>query len=177
MDFHTVVGGVMSADGKIKINESTKERGGRGFADAPTSPTPRSSLCLVAAERLDRLEEAMRDPFGRRSWAGSRVRLRFRLFRDSSTRRNRGCPHGRFPGRRAARKIPRLIRAVVEVDPTEAATERGLLHRRQDVPVSFVYRLYDTRLVREFSIDHASLPNPNDSSIEDRGMIHVFVLP
>ncbi len=170
VDFHTVAGGVMSAEGKIKFTETTHEPevvvSRRSYlADA-------SFLVVVSgrADRLDRLEKAMLDPvwppfLGRKSCPPSLPIVPRRLEAqgiEDCLRRIPWTPRG-------AEEPPDKLRAVVEVDQTRAMTGLGLLHRRQDVPRSFVYRLYDTRLVREFSIDQASLPNPSISSTKTGG--------
>jgi len=170
VDFHTVVGGVMSAAGKIKKTETTKEPevvvSRRAYlADA-------SFLVVLSGsrDRLDRLEKAMHDPvwppfLGRKSCPPSVPIVPRKLEARGIEDALRQIPWTPRDGERP----PEQFRAVVEVDQTKAMADLGLVHRRQDVPRSFVYRLYDTRLVREFSIDRASLPNPNGSSTKTGG--------
>ncbi len=115
--------------------------------------------------RLDRLEWAMLDPvwppfLGRKSCPPSVPIVPRQLDAqgmEDSLRQIPWTPRG-------AHDHPDRLRAVVEVDQTGTMPDLGLLHRRQDVPRSFVHRLYETRLVREFSIDAASLPKPSNSS-------------
>jgi CRISPR system Cascade subunit CasD len=170
VDFHTVVGGVMSAAGKIKRNQATKEPevvvSRRSYlADA-------SFLVVLSAttDHIDHLEKAMLDPvwppfLGRKSCPPSipiiPKRIEARGIEDA-LRQIAWTPRG-------AENPPDRLRAVVEVDQATPMADPGLLHRRQDVPRSFVHRLYDTRLVREFNIERASLPKPTDSSTNTGG--------
>jgi len=170
VDFHTVVGGVRSADGKIKITETTKQP---EVVVSRRSYLADASFLVVlggSTERLDRLEKAILDPvwppfLGRKSCPPSVPIVPRRLEARGIEDALRQIPW--TP--RDAEQTPDRFRAVVEVDQTKAPAELGVVHRRQDVPRSFVYRLYDTRLVREFSIEQASLPNPNDSSPKTGG--------
>ena len=156
-DYHTVVGGVMSAQGKIKINANTGE--------PETVESWRDYLAdaafLVALEgshdTLDLLEAALRHPV----WPPFLGR--------------KGCPPSapiypawpdapsRWAGiglEQALREAPCLgdeeprepVRAIVEGRPG-APGPGGVAQRRGDVPVSLTYRRFAHRYVYETTID------------------------
>lgn len=156
-DYHTVVGGVMSAQGKIKRNANTGE--------PETVESWRDYLAdaafLVALEgshdTLDLLEAALRRPV----WPPFLGR--------------KGCPPSapiypawpdapsRWAGiglEQALREAPSLgdeeprepVRAVVEERP-DAPGPGGVAQRRGDVPVSPTYRRFAHRYVYETTID------------------------
>ncbi len=164
-DYHTVFGGVLSAEGKIKINASTRE--------PETVVSERYYLadaCFLAAltgpePLLDQIQSALELPawppfLGRKScppslpaWPvipGHPSRGRFADLWEALE----SLPLLKDP------VAPRLVkeagnrRAVVELLPGELGT-RGVVTPRSDVPVSFVRRQFVTRYVCEGSV---SLP-------------------
>jgi CRISPR system Cascade subunit CasD len=170
IDFHTVGGGrpptgVMSAErhdvvkrtGKIKEPETITSR--RAYlADA-------SFLAVVGgpSDVLDRLARASNDPIwppflGRKSCPPSiplrPVRLEARDLESALAQ----VPLRLRPSERPTKQL----RAVVEVPPGAPLDRSGLHTRRQDVPLSLVYRQFGFRTVRETLIDVASLPKATD---------------
>lgn len=171
-DYHTVVGGVLSAEGKIKINASTRE--------PETVVSERyylSDACFLAAvsgpaDLLEELREAVQRPvwtpfLGRKSCPPA-APLWPALPKEP--------PDGEFPGLQAAlesvpwlgdrspddREVrPQWARAVEELPPGSGGT--GLVSPRRDVPVSFRLRQFGLRYVREYRV---RLP---DASEETRG--------
>lgn len=163
VDFHTVEGGVMSAKGIIKKTGSTDER---EVVVSRRSYLADASFVAVlggAADLLDRLAEAMCDPvwppfLGRKSCPPSVPILPTRI---DAARIEDALEQIPWAGRKGE-DCPDRVRTVVEVAPGAPQGEPGLLHRRQDVPRSFVYRLFETRLVRESTIEQSKLPMPTD---------------
>ncbi len=152
-DYHTVVGGVLSAEGKVKRNQNSGE--------AETVVSERyylSDACFLAAlasrpEVLDRLEEGLREPvwppfLGRRS-CPTAVPVYPAL---------PGCPsRGRYRGLLdALESFPYIgrgapdqpLRTVIELEPGGQAPE-GSIQRRRDVPFSLAGRQFGYRYVYE----------------------------
>jgi CRISPR-associated protein Cas5/CasD subtype I-E len=166
-DYHTVVGGVLSAEGKIKINAATRE--------PETVVSERyylSDACFLVAlagpaELLVSIRGALQDPvwppyLGRKSCPAS-----LPLWPAVP-----GHPSGgEYPSLAAALSIESVpwlqdredrpsasqpaasLRAVVECDVREAqAGVEGVVYPRYDVPLSFTRRQFGVRYVREYVI-------------------------
>ncbi|HEY8685339.1 MAG TPA: type I-E CRISPR-associated protein Cas5/CasD [Chloroflexota bacterium] len=141
-DYHTVVGGVRSADGKIKITQSTRE--------PETVLSHRFYLCgasfLAAVQGEDAtigmLSAALQAPvwppfLGRRSCPPSKP-----LWAGTGDYADLGVALStQFLGEPA----PKAVRVVLDCAPGEG-------NRRNDEPLSFVDRIYLPRYVREQSI-------------------------
>jgi CRISPR system Cascade subunit CasD len=162
-DYHTVVGGVLSAEGKVKINAATRE--------PETVVSERyylSDACFLAAlagpaSLLDDIRAALQRPvwapfLGRRSCPPSRPLWpvlpghpsagEFASLADALSLE--GVPWLEDRGGIGDRG---LLKAVVEISPDEAGGGAGgLIFPRHDVPVSFTRRQFGTRYVREFAI-------------------------
>lgn len=157
-DYHTVVGGVLSAQGKVKITATTRE--------PETVVSERyylSDACFLVAlagpaEKLEQARDALRDPtwppfLGRRSCPPSAPTTPAHPEQDSIER---------FPSLEDALKgfepwlgseregeAPETLRCVIELaDPRQAPRDRPL-QRRHDVPLSFVHRQFGHRYVYE----------------------------
>jgi len=142
IDYHTVVGGVRSADGRIKITQSTRE--------PETVVSHRFYLCgasfLVAVQGEDatiaRVSDALQAPvwppfLGRRScppteplWAGTGD---YANLMEALTAHDLGA------------RAPKAVRLILDCPP-------GKGNRRNDEPLSFVERTYAPRYVREQSV-------------------------
>ncbi len=164
VDYHTVGGGrppigVMSAAGIIKITATTKEPetvvSRRAYlADA-------SFLVVIggSAELLARLEQALMDPvwppfLGRKCCPPAVPLLPTRVVACDLEGALKRVPFGSRKGEQA----PDQVRALVEVPPGDGTVQAGLYRRRQDVPLSMVYRRFGFRTVRELLIPVADLP-------------------
>ena len=157
-DYHTVAGGVMSAEGGVKRNASTGE--------PETVVSWRDYLAdacfLVAVEaetsRVDELEGALRRPvwppfLGRKSCPPAAPL--YPALTDQPSR---------FAGARVEDVVgsflplvedpPAEARAVVEVDVSRPAAG-AVLQRRRDVPLSFVGRRFGYRYVYEMLVRFA----------------------
>lgn len=156
-DYHTVVGGVMSAEGKIKINASSRlpetvESWRDYLGDA-------CFLVGIAAEPsiIDQLEAAVRDPvwppfLGRKScvpayplypalpgvpsrWSGTSLGDALRRFPSIG----RSAPGAR-------------VRVVIDAAAAEGHA-RLPVQRRRDVPISFATRRFGYRDVHEYEVE------------------------
>ena len=160
-DYHTVVGGVLSAEGKIKRNAAT------GLPETVVSEryylADASFLAALTGPRelLDQLHAALEAPvwppfLGRKSCPPS---LPLWPAWSGSGRRSRGEFAGLWEALEAAplldhpgpgrREDPGRTRRVVVELPRGATDDRGALSSRRDVPVSFVRRQFVTRYVCE----------------------------
>ncbi|MHB1416585.1 MAG: type I-E CRISPR-associated protein Cas5/CasD [Chloroflexota bacterium] len=156
-DYHTVYGGVLSAEGKVKINQNSKE--------PETVESWRDYLadaCFLAAVQgppalLDEVEEALRRPvwppfLGRKSCPPALPiypALPGRPSRGTAANLEQALRSFPWLGRGTA---PSSARAVVELGPGE---EQGRVarQRRQDVPLSFVHRQFGFRYVHEQDLE------------------------
>jgi CRISPR system Cascade subunit CasD len=164
-DYHTVVGGVLSAEGKVKINASTGE--------PETVVSERyylSDACFLAAisgpaDRLAELRDALQDPvwppfLGRKSCPPS-VPIWPVLPEHPSM--------GQYRSLEAAimlESMPLLdgrahasptCRAVVELAPGTSPRPDAIVSTRSDVPLSFCRRAYGVREVQEFPVSRGEL--------------------
>jgi CRISPR system Cascade subunit CasD len=167
-DYHTVVGGVLSAEGKIKINASTRE--------PETVVSERyylSDACFLAAvagpvDLLAELREALQRPV----WAPFLGRKSCPPAAPLWPAHPQAPPDGEFASLRAALESvpwlgdrttggrdarPSWVRAIEEVAPGAAVPE--LIFPRRDVPVSFRLRQFGLREVREYRV---RIPSPTE---------------
>jgi CRISPR system Cascade subunit CasD len=157
-DYQTVVGGALSAEGKIKINASTREpetvESWRYYlADAcflVALAGPRETL-IDAAQAL---QNPVWTPFlGRRScppsaplvpaYPGREPIIACASLADAV---ERSSP---WMGEDLNARRPEQLRCVIEVADVRDAPRDRPLQRRQDVPLSFRYRRFGQRYVRE----------------------------
>lgn len=167
-DYHTVVGGVLSAEGKVKKTQST------GLPETVVSNRYYlADACFLVALAgpiglLDEIEEAVRRPvwpvfLGRKCCVPSAP-----LF-PAAPRHSSRCDHPDlvralvdFPWLGRA-EPPATVRAVFEVDPGACAP--GVpLQRRHDVPLSFSRRQFVHRYVYELQLPPPSSPAGSPSS-------------
>lgn len=178
-DYHTVVGGVLSAEGKIKINASTRE--------PETVVSERyylSDACFLAAlagppDLLAEIREAVQRPvwppfLGRKSCPPATPLWPAHPDHPSE---------GEFPHLQAALESvpwlgertsdgrsdrPQWARAVEELRPG-SETPEGLVSPRRDVPVSFRGRLFGLRQVREYRVRIPDAPQASKEARETEG--------
>lgn len=156
-DYHTVHGGVLSAEGKIKITQSTGE--------AETVVSERDYLtdaCFLVAlagnpALLDEIEGALRNPvwppyLGRKSCAPSAPLLPAlpgHTSRGIATNLRAALEAFPYLGRG---EPPSRARAVIDAD--WATDMVGMpRQRRLDVPISFAARLFRSRYVYELNLE------------------------
>jgi CRISPR system Cascade subunit CasD len=163
-DYHTIVGGVLSAEGKIKINAGTRE--------PETVVSERyylSDACFLVAlagppELLLRIRDGLQSPvwppyLGRKSCPPSRPlwpilpeHPSMEQFVDLATAVElQSAPWLEDPERRGAERP--ALRAIVELPPGQDRSARGAVFPRQDVPYSFTRRQFGVRYVEEFFIE------------------------
>jgi CRISPR system Cascade subunit CasD len=165
-DYQTVVGGVLSAEGKIKVNASTRQ--------PETVVSERyylSDACFLVAlagprSTLEDLVHGLRQPvwtpfLGRRSCPPSAPIWPVRPDHPSI---------GEYPNLKAAlesvgRLDPRSgaddepLRTVIELPPGETAPRYdGLVFPRRDIPLSFARRRFGVRYVEEFTMMPGGVP-------------------
>jgi len=162
-DYHTVVGGVLSAEGRIKINASTRE--------PETVVSERyylSDACFLAAvtgaaDLLAELREAVQRPV----WTPFLGRKSCPPAAPLWPALPQAPPDAEFSGLQAALESvpwlgdrtpngqdarPQWVRAVEELPPGGGGGGTGLLSPRRDVPVSFRQRQFGLRYVREYRV-------------------------
>jgi CRISPR system Cascade subunit CasD len=162
-DYHTVVGGVLSAEGKVKINAATRE--------PETVVSERyylSDACFLVAlagpaDTLADLADALQRPvwtpyLGRRScppsaplWPALPDRSSAGDYPDLETALTRMPSLGTRAG--DAQEAGRL-RVVVELPPGVTLPQNdGIVFPRHDVPISFSRRQFAVRYVEEFYLE------------------------
>lgn len=153
VDYHTVAGGVMSAEGKIKVTAKT---------GAPETVVSHRHYLADAAFTIalggpagwpDRLAGALEDPawppfLGRKSCPPAVPLLPRRVRAASLEAVLRAEPSRPRPGER----VPARLRCVIDAEAPPGGDHAGLLLTRQDVPLSLSARRYGFRTVREFEI-------------------------
>lgn len=161
-DYHTVVGGVLSAEGKIKINASTRE--------PETVVSERyylSDACFLAAvsgpaDLLAEIREALQRPvwtpfLGRKSCPPAALLWPARPGEtlDGEYPSLQAAVEGvKWLGDRAPAgwdERPQWARVVEELPPGEERRD-GVVYPRRDVPVSFRQRQFGLRYVREYRV-------------------------
>lgn len=165
-DYHTVAGGALSAEGKIKRTSTTGE--------PETVVSERyylSDSCFLVAlagpgETLAEIAEALSDPvwtpfLGRRScppsaplvpaYPGGDLIEQWSSLADAITRVSPWLGEERA----AKRPVSNTLRCVIELADIGDAKRDRPLQRRQDVPISLVYRRFGQRYVYE---DYVPVP-------------------
>jgi len=161
-DYHTVVGGVLSAEGKIKINAATREP--ETVVSERYYMSDAAFLVALAGPpgTLARLTEALRRPvwppyLGRRScppsaplWPILPGHLSAGSYPDLATALASAPPLDA----RAGTAAPASWRVVVELPRGEMRPRNeGIVFPRHDVPLSFSRRQFGVRYVEEFHLN------------------------
>jgi CRISPR system Cascade subunit CasD len=162
VDFHTVSGGVMSAEGKVKKTASTKE---------PETVVSRRHYLADAAftvvlgappEWLDRLAGALADPvwppyLGRKCCPPTAPLLAGRVLASDLRAALESEPYRPRP----REPVPRRLRCIMDAPAASDDDRPGLDLSRQDVPLSLAARRFGSRTVREFEVP-TPLPDAAD---------------
>ncbi len=157
-DYHTVLGPLLTAQGKVKRTQSTGE-----FENIVSERYYLSDACFLVAlagpvEKLERARDALRDPtwppfLGRRSCPPSAPITPAHPAQDTiqhfTSLEEAVTGFEPWLGADRGEQPPEKLRCVIELpDPRQARRDRPL-QRRQDVPLSFAHRRFRYRYVYE----------------------------
>ena len=160
-DYHTVVGGVMSAKGKVKITQTTKKPetvvSWRDYIADGCFLVGLETTSVVADHLIGALASPKWSPYlGRKSCVLS-VPIFPSLPGHPSRIAGISVEEGlqRFPWLGRDGNPPRQLRAVIELAEGERPTSR-VIQRRYDVPESFAARRYLSRYLAEITLEITS---------------------